>query len=49
MKATPAFLQGTTAFDRMKGLSQNPYQINTIQHKDWAKGYKFQQSLLRNK
>jgi hypothetical protein len=48
-KATPAFLQGQTAFDRLKGISQNPYQQNTVQNKDWANGYKFQQAIMRNK
>jgi hypothetical protein len=49
MKASPAFLQGQTAFDRMKSLFENPYEVNTIQRSDWYKGYRFQQSILRNK
>lgn len=49
MKASQAFLQGITAFDRMKSLSQNPYEKNTVQHSDWDKGYRYQQSNMRNK
>ena len=48
-KATPAFLQGQTAFDRQKSPCQNPFEKNTVQYTHWNNGYKFQQSLLRNK
>ena len=48
-KSTIAYLQGQTAFDRMKSLFANPYEVNTVQRSDWFKGYKFQQFFLRNK